>query len=650
MVVMKEETAEQLAETADRVKKTRQSQTQAQAQGKGDNAAKYYGTMYDVNMKYYNQKVFGWPKINSRFVRPELPISSMAVGNDSEYGTSVETRWYLYRLLGWKEPAGMDTRLAADYFSKRGVGTGIESEYEFENSFGNVIGYIMSDRGKDDLGRADNLRNQDPGQDIRGRFGVRHREYLPDDWQATMEIGYISDRNFLEWMYRDEFNTDKGQETLLHLKQQRDNWALSLLGKARINDFESMTEELPTIEYHRTGQSFWDHQLTWYSDSRISRLRDRYDEDISGHPGEDFYTFGSTRNEVDWPFMLGTVKFSPFVAGTYAYEDQNGYDLSLSGRDAGRNDTALLGEGGLRASTMFWKEDLGVHSRLWDLDGIRHILMPHVEAAAYGQNEAGIDQRNVFNAGLSQRWQTHRGQGEDRRSVDWLRWDVDSTWLDRTVDSDIGPKTSTDYFMYGPLAGNGAGSTYGPSKFIFNDSSIPVFLRRNDRYFGMVRNSINSDAEWRVTDTTALLGDINYDVQSGVVQQLDLGMSRYVYPDLSLYLGSRYLRPIIVDAVEHGKTIHEEGSHSVVGAVTYKLGERYWVTASQEYNFDFGKSISSNFALIRQYHRLFYSLEASFDQSLNRKGVMFSIWPQGVKELSLGSRRYTGLVGARTEQ
>jgi hypothetical protein len=295
------------------------------------------------------------------------------------------------------------------------------------------------------------------------------------------------------------------------------------------------------------------------------------------------------------------------------------------------HDTALLGETGMRASTQFWKEDSSVQSRLWDIDGIRHILMPHVETVAYGQNEAGIDQRNVLNAGLSQRWQTHRGQGEDRRIVDWLRLDVDSTWIDRAADSDIDQT-----------------SLYGPGRFIFNDASIPVFLRRNDRYFGIVRNSVTADTEWRLTDTTSVLGDINYDVQSGVVQQLDIGMSRYVYPDLSLYLGSRYLRPIIVDIPE--EDIHEKGSQAVVGAVTYKLGERYWVTLSQEYNFDFGKSVSSNFALIRQYHRLFYSIEASFDQSLQRNGVMFSIWPQGVKEMSLGSRRYTGLVGARTEQ
>ncbi len=439
-------------------------------------------------------------------------------------------------------------------------------------------------------------------------------------------------------MYRSEFNTDKGQETLLYLKQQRDNWALTILGKARINDFENTTEELPTVEYHRKGESFWDHQLTWYSDSRISRLRDRYDEDYAEYNNgespsgnEKFYTFGDTRNEVDWPFMVETVKVTPFVAGTYAYEDQNGYDRALNGNNAGVNNTALLGEGGTRASTMFWKEDPTVQSRLWDIDGIRHILMPHVEAVAYDETETGIDQRDMVNAGLSQRWQTHRGEGDDRRSVDWLRLDVDSTWVD-----DEGPTSLPSTGMY------------GPGKFIFNDPSIPVFLRRNEEYYGMVRDSINTDMEWRVSDTTAMLSDLNYDVESGVIQQLDAGMSRYVYPDLSYYLGSRYLRPVIVDVPSDG--VYEEGSHSVVGAITYQLSPRYWVTYSQEYNFDFGKNVRTDFGIIRQYHRLFYSLELSLDQSLDNQSVMFSVWPEGVDELALGSRRYTGMVGTRTEQ
>jgi hypothetical protein len=37
-------------------------------------------------------------------------------------------------------------------------------------------------------------------------------------------------------------------------------------------------------------------------------------------------------------------------------------------------------------------------------------------------------------------------------------------------------------------------------------------------------------------------------------------------------------------------------------------------------------------------------LTYSADDSLDDQAVVFSIWPQGVPELALGPRRYTGIV------
>jgi hypothetical protein len=34
----------------------------------------------------------------------------------------------------------------------------------------------------------------------------------------------------------------------------------------------------------------------------------------------------------------------------------------------------------------------------------------------------------------------------------------------------------------------------------------------------------------------------------------------------------------------------------------------------------------------------------------DRQSIMFSIWPQGVKELTIGSRRYYGATGALREE
>lgn len=612
-----------------------------------DTASQYEARLYDVNAKYGDFTFFRWPKIATNFKRPDIPISRIRVGSDSEFGTSLETRWHLARLLGFVDPPWLESRLALDYFSDRGVGGGVEAEYEKEDMRGSLIGYVMTDRGEDNLGRTDNRRNLDPDQDIRGRFGLRHRQFLPDDWQLTVEVGYLSDRNFQEWMYRDEFYTDKQQETLIYLKRLRDNWAFSMLAKVRINDFETVTEELPSFEYHLKGQSFWDDRLTFYSDNQAARFRERFDEDRPKGNGE-FYTFGYTRNEVDLPLMWESFKFVPFVAGSYSLEDGQGYMVDLDGTTrAPGEDQILLGEVGLRASTMLWKDDPSVRSELWDLNGLRHVVTPYFEAVSYHTNDAAVDMRDTIHVGVNQRWQTHRGSTENQRTVDWMRLDTEATWVTDDAPSSISPVSS----MLDPIYGTNT-QFYGPASFVYNDPSIPLLLRRDSNFYGLVRDTVTSELVWRVSDTLSLLSDVNYDMNSGHIQQFDIGMSRYVYPDISYYLGTRYLRPLIVNVDEDGDgtdDIHEEGSNSVVAAVTYRLSPRYVATFSQEYNFDYGRAVRSDLTMVRQYHRMFYALSFSFDQSLKRNSVLFSIWPQGVKELAAGSRKYTGLTGSRLE-
>jgi hypothetical protein len=615
------------------------SRTQA-----GPDKKSFEGTLYDVDMKLGSATIFRWPKLQTDFVRPDVPIRRLQFGSDSQYGTTVMTQWHLARLLGWKEPKGMDTNLAVDYYSDRGVGVGVESEYQFDKSYGELIGYVMTDRGTDDLGRVSSRKNVDSGEDVRGRFSLRHRMYLPYDWQLTVEVGYLSDENFLEWMYQDEFNTGKPQETLVHLKRIRDNWGFSFLNKVRINDFETMTEELPTAEFHWAGESFWDDQLTFYSDTQASRMRFRNGHEHYFNPNnkpvsdwdrsqpEDFYTFITTRNEVDMPMRVYNAKVVPYVAGTYSYEDQMGYRTELDDTPAGTHgeDQVTLGEVGVRASTQFWKADPFVQSRFWDINGLRHVVTPHVEAAAFEASDEASDMRDLVNFGLSQRWQTRRGPQEKLHTVDWIRWDVDTTLVSQNAD---------------PMV--------GPWDLAWTNPSIPMAVRRSVGEYGFMRDSVSSDFEWRLSDTTTILSDMMYDIRSGYVQQLNVGVSRYVFPDLSYYVGSRYLRNVVVDvsaANNGGKAIHEEGSHALVTAVAYNLNERYTAIVSQEYNFDYEQSIRNEVTLLRRYHRIFYGLSYSMDAMRDRQSIMFSIWPQGVKELTIGSRRYYGATGPLREE
>jgi len=227
---------------------------------------------------------------------------------------------------------------------------------------------------------------------------------------------------------------------------------------------------------------------------------------------------------------------------------------------------------------------------------------------------------DIINIGLLQRLQTKRGQGEKQRIVEWMRLNMDFTWV------------SDD-----------ASSIRRPDRLLWNEAFVPLAVfsmpdilngdmasaYRMYETYGPQRDSFNADYIWRASDTLAILSDMNYDLQSRNVEQFNIGFSRLCLPNLSYYIGARYLRSTNVDG--------EQGTNAVTLAATYKLSPRYTITFLHQYDFDYGERILSQISLIRRYHRLFYALTASRDESLDRSTVVLSMWSEGVSELSFGS-------------
>jgi len=327
------------------------------------------------------------------------------------------------------------------------------------------------------------------------------------------------------------------------------------------------------------------------------------------------------------PMTVGKAKIVPFMAGTVAYEDGLGFYRELDGGMAERQENVWFGETGIRASTQpYWKVYPNVKSELWDLNQMRHLITPYLTAVAYTQNESVIEQRDTLNVGISQRLQTKRGLDEKQRSIDWMRLDMDVTWVNNSGDDSAG----ADRFIWN-------------KPFIppINTVSrvIPLQDRRSTHIFGPRRNYFGADYSWLLSDTTAVLSDMNYDMQSGVVQQFNVGFSHLRWPNLQYYIGSRYLRRL-----DNG--YGEYGSNAFTFAVTYVLDPRYTVVYSQQIDFDFGEIVRSDITLIRQYHRLYWGLTFSADESLDRQSIIFSLWPQGVPGLAIGESRYIGLGGS----
>lgn len=613
--------------------------------------ASYDAQMKDVRFKYKNHTIFGLPGMRSNLQRPDVPLHSLHISDDSTFGPSIETQWFLSRLLGMREPPGTESYLMLDYYGDRGPGAGAEIEYTRGDNFGRMFGYVIHDHGEDRLGSWRFRKDLEPPRKLRGRFSWEHRQFLPDDWQLTGGVDYSSDEYFVEQFWRkDYFLSDR--ETYIHLKKIKNNWAVSILGKPRLNDFEDRLEELPTVEFHLTGQSLFDDMFTLYSDSQVSHLRQRIGDRHLNLVREENFTFLSHRTELDMPMWLRPFKIVPYIAGTFAYDDRSGFEpgrvnylptlLPLLGipREAKVGGySQWMAESGVRLDTQLWKNYPSVKSRLWDLNGMRHIIEPHLLVATFTESDINIRQRDLLNVGISQRWQTKRGPEGQQRIVDWMRLDIDTVWLNgNTGVSDFwpGPDRLTWAKPFVPMR------VFSAPQFFNGDLSIPIPFFGMLPYAGTVeswgpkRDYFSADYIWRVSDTTTVLSDMYYDVRSGVVNQMNVGFSRLVWPNLSYYVGTRYLRRVQV--------LGEKGSNAFTFAATYEMDPRYTLVFSQQYDFDYGSNIRSDISLIRKYHRLCWGVTYSADNSLDTQSFVVSVWPQGIPELAVGHRRHSKMV------
>jgi len=287
-------------------------------------------------------------------------------------------------------------------------------------------------------------------------------------------------------------------------------------------------------------------------------------------------------------------------------------------------DAVWIGEGGVRiAPQPFWAVYPEFQSRLWDLYQMRHVIAPTLTAVKYAASAVVADQRDVLDLEIAQRWQTKRGPVLDRRTVDWLEWKTNFVWVSETRLDTAGPDRLSWSSPFIPLANRTA-------------RVLPPLDRRTTDLFGPRQNYISNDAILRLTDATSLLGDSYIGMQTGKVEQTDIGFSRLCWPDLSFYVGNRYLRRFFFGD-------RERSSNALTFAITYILDPRYTLVFSDQYDYGAGMNIATEVTLIRKYHRMNLALTFSVDGPMAEERVILGLWPEGVPELALGLRRYMGI-------
>jgi lipopolysaccharide export system protein LptA len=583
--------------------------------------------------------VFYWPHVETTLEEFHPPLRRFSVGQSRVFGTEVHTTWDPFQLFGWKQPKEITRAdLNLDYLSDRGPSIGSEWHYSGHDLFGiegKYWGIVdtrwIDDHGKDNMGRG--RKNIEPEDEQRGRFLWRHRQLLPEDFALTLEFGWISDVNFLEQFFEREWEDDKDQETLIYLKQQRDNWAWSVLAKARVMDFLTTTDYLPQLDFYLLGEPLFGDRFTYFTHSSLGYLElldaDRSIGDIPGL-GSEGPTFngarGDTLHELDLPFSVGPFRVVPYVMGR-----ATGWSETMRGGWPDDGEGRLYGAIGSRVSMPLWRVYPGVESDLWNVHGLAHKIvlsmdyflaqsdLPFNRLPQYDELEDDSEQvfrrrfmfrdfgspPGVFPAGLDprryairtglmtapesvddlqalrldarQRLQTKRGVPGQRHIIDWMTLDTSVTWF---------PQPDRDNF----------GEDFGLWSY---------------------------DYAWHIGDRTSILSSGWFETYDHAPKMWNAGLYIDRPPRGSFYVGYNILEPI--------------NSHVIHTSYNYWMSPKYVSSFTTSYDFGEQSNLGQSLVLTRIGADLVFRLGFHWNPLRDNFGFGFEFEPRLDPDLHLGS-------------
>ncbi len=584
--------------------------------------------------------VLYWPTFSTDLADANYYITGASIGNDSIFGFQASVDWDLLQIIGWDAAPGSKLRLSTGYLSERGPSVGLRYQYDrlvwpfYIPGTGSSDAWFVQDDGVDQIGIDRN--GLTPERKTRGRILSRHRFVLAPNVEATMETGWISDRNFLEQYFENEWEQEKDFATALRLRAYRGNAQWDIRGQARVNDFFTETEWLPRADHYILGQDLLGERLTYHAHTSVGYGHQRVattptdPADAAKFQLLDWESDSeglrvATRQELSMPFSLGAFKLDPFISGEVAHwnEDINQDDL-----------TRLTGQAGLRASLPMWKVYPNIENRLLDLRGIAHKATFDAEFF-YADSNQNLDllplydslddnsqehfrRRMIFNTfggalperfdernfafrngmqrwvtaasteivddltqlrmGVNQRWQTKRGLPGRERIVDLVSFDIDWTYF---VDAD----------------------------------------RDN---FGEDIGVVNYDFRYHVGDRLTLLSDGYVDVFSQGLRMFSAGAQISRPGSGHAYLGMMSIEGPISANIINGYT-------------EYRMNEKWILSTGAAFDFGETGSIGQNIALTRIGESALLKLGVNVDHGRDNVSFNFAFEPRFMQTGRLGA-------------
>lgn len=560
--------------------------------------------MRNVTLYVGNVPVFWWPYLYQPLRR------DMSYTLHPGYYSG----WGFFTLSEWNFPIAdnWDGRLHVDFRDQRGLAFGLDTNYRFgpnDQSWGRFSSYFAPDSTPPTITVGG---NKDKVTSDRYRVSIQDRVYLTDDLWANININKISDVDMLRDFLPNEYRLDPQPDNVGSLTQWDKYYTLSLVYRKQLNNFNDVTEQLPSLALDVNRHAVTEGSNLFYDgDTSYARMRLAL---ASGSTLPNYeYNRVDSYHELIYPMEFW--KFLSFVPriglrGDY-YSQQGAFQTNVNDitvqtllpnntlvstvQQTVTNKLVTHGaifrgvvDGGFESSFKLSKEYPNVESRDWGLDDLRHVIQPYMDLSLAATS---VDPTKLL--------QIDRYQPSTQLPIfDFPQFngiDDISNWavVQLGIRNRLETKRDNQTFTW-----------LGLNTFVDVNIKEPTFATGGSRQ-GLLSNLYNnlsfSPVPWasiKVTSETPL--------DSHGFNEINTNLTYMASKDLQVTLGHQYL--------DHNP--YFAASSLVDSGIYYRINDNWSLSAREEYEFD--NSTLEN--QVYQLHRDLTSWVASFGVQVENNG------------------------------
>ncbi len=559
----------------------------------------------------------------------DFPLRQIQIGDSNRSGFALQTRWNALSLFKIDAPPGVDVDLDLDFYAERGFAVGVEAKWNTESHRGSLFAYLLPDDSGTDITSSGRRIERDG--ETRGIFAYHDIWRVTNQWTLISELSYISDEAFVPALFEEQPQITEAFRNRVVLERLSDDSLLSLELGSTVNDFivpehqlqspGYSVNRLPEARFVSLGRDLLPDiepgLLTYSFEARAGLLRlafsevdareygfttnsladDAFGTTATQSLGDKFRAMGldegavtrlDTRHELSSRMDLGPLRINPFLVGRLTAYDDDFAAFSPGQRD----DIRYWGSAGVTFSTTISKVDDSVESRLLDLHRIRHIIEPSItlwgsdsnfepgDVPIFDDDVEGLIEGTSVRAVIDQTWQTKRGGVGRWRDVDLI-------------------KLRTEYVNTSDDAGNSPIPEYY--------SSRPE-LSNPGEYIG-------ASMVLQPTEALAIAGEWVFDLDADQTAKSSVGVILENRPGFTTSVEYRTVEPLDATFLSFG--------------ASYRLSDKYAISANANYNFQFEDFQTFNTQLLRRFQIGTLGATIRYDNIRGETSIGFVFRPLG---------------------